>query len=326
MISAVIYVRVSTQEQTENLSLPTQLRACEEYCRREGYEVLERFKEEGESAKTTDRTELFSTMGLRLVRGRTFDANDRAGAPNVAIISELAARRYFPGGDPIGRVVTFRGKDTRIVGRDESVRLHGPEADWRAEAYVPIARESQPFGSARAQLVVRTSGSAAAAAPAVREAIRSALAGRTVPQARLVDDAFRRLTADRRFNAGVMSLFGVLAIVIGATGIYGTMAFVVARQARAIGLCMALGASRSNVLRSILSESLWRVCAGVALGLIGARAVAGLFASLVFGVEPTSPIVYAAVALGLAVLSVLAAPVPARRAAGLDPLAALRAE
>lgn len=270
--------------------------------------------------------EYFSTMGLRLMRGRTFDANDRAGAPAVAILNDLAARRYFPGGDPIGRAVTFRGRDTRIVGVTQNVRTHGPEAEWRAEAYVPIAQERQPFPRVHAQVVIRTSGSAAAAAPAVREAIRPALAGRTVPEARLVDEAFRRLTADRRFNAGVMSLFGLLAIVIGASGIYGTMSFVVARQARAVGLCMALGASRSSILRSILSESLWRVCAGVTLGLIGARVVANLFTSLVFGVEPTSPAVYAAVAVGLVVLGVLAALVPARRAAGLDPLAALRAE
>jgi putative ABC transport system permease protein len=270
--------------------------------------------------------EYFSAMGLRLVRGRSFDANDGPGAPAVAIINDLAARRYFPGRDPVGQIVTFREQPTRIVGVTANVRLHGPEADWRSEIYVPLAQEPPSIQGIAQQLVVRTAGPAPALAPEVSEAIRPALGGRTVPQPRFVEDDFRRLTADRRFNAGVMSVLGVLAIVIGAMGIYGTMAFVVAQQSRAIGLCMALGASQANVLRSILRQSLWRVGIGTVLGIAGARAVASLFTSLVFGIETTSPAVYAGVAIALAAIGLFAAFVPARRAARLDPLLALRAE
>lgn len=270
--------------------------------------------------------EYFPAIGLRVLRGRAFDANDGAGAPSVAIINDLAARRYFPGRDPIGEMIIFRSGETRIVGVVQNVRLNGPEAEWRMELYVPLAQEPQPFDSAGGELVVRTIGSAPAAASAVQEAIRPALAGLTLTQPRFVDDAFRRLTADRRFNAGLMVIFGVLAIAIGAIGIYGTMAFAVAQQARSIGLRMALGASQSTVLRSVLWESLWQVGVGAAVGLIGARMIASLFTSLVFGVQTTSPAVYAAVALGLSAMGVLAAFVPARRAARVDPLVALRAE
>ena len=144
---------------------------------------------------------------------------------------------------------------------------------------------------------------------------------------------FREALRGLRAGKGTTALaFAILTLTLAAgtvtfaTGIYGTMAFVVARQARAIGLCVALGASRAAILRSILSESSWRVGAGVALGVIGARAVATLFTSLVFGVTPTSPAVYASVALGLATMGLLAALLPARRASRLDPLTALRAE
>jgi ABC-type antimicrobial peptide transport system permease subunit len=133
------------------------------------------------------------------------------------------------------------------------------------------------------------------------------------------------VTATRRFNAGLLSMFGMIAIAIGAIGVYGTMAFIVARQTKAIGLRMALGASQGNVLRSVLWQSLWRVSAGVGLGLVAARAASGLFSFLVFGITTPSAI-YVGVAIGLGLLGVLAALNPARRAANLDPLTTLRAE
>ena len=211
----------------------------------------------------------------------------------------------------------------RIVGVVRDARLLGPEGSLQNELYRPMSQFGTP---AIGDLVIRTIGPAPRVATAVLDAIRQ-IPGNPFPlEIRFVDDAFWRLTADRRFNAGLMTIFGVLAIAIGAIGIYGTMAFVVAQQARAIGLRMALGATPTRVLRAVLRDALWRVSLGAVAGLVAARVAANSFTSLVSGVEATNPIVYGVVGLVLVVVGLLAALIPARRAARLDPLMALRAD
>jgi putative ABC transport system permease protein len=275
----------------------------------------------------------FRVMGMELLGGRLFEASDGAGAPPVMLINDVAARRFFGGRDPIGQVVTYPfpppGPAT-IVGVLKGTRNSGPEADVEPEIYTPL--DQQPAralvtpsrGLTVGGLLVRTDGDPRRLAPAVREAIRPALGGLDPQEAQFVDDYFRRLTAQRRFNAELMAVFGLLALAIGALGVYGTMAFFVARQVRAIGLRMALGASPPRVLRSVLKGALARVALGAAIGLAAAWGLSNVFTAYVYGVQPTDLRVYAGVAVFLVLVGLVTALEPARRAAQLDPLTALR--
>jgi putative ABC transport system permease protein len=267
----------------------------------------------------------FDVMGMQLVRGRMFQPADRAGAPLVMLINDIAARRFFPDRDPIGQVVIFRGPTT-IIGVLRGVHYSGPEAEVRPEMYIPADQEAFQGVTESGFLVVRTYRDARGLAAAVRDAIKPALAGREANQPQFVDDFFRRLTAGRRFNASLMASFGIIAVVIGAIGVYGTMAFLVAQQGRSIGLRMALGASQLHVMRSVLGDALRRVVLGVGIGLAGAWAASNAFASFVFGIRPTDANVYVAVGSFLAIVGFVAALVPALRAARIDPVAALRRE
>ncbi|HET9371835.1 MAG TPA: ABC transporter permease, partial [Vicinamibacterales bacterium] len=267
----------------------------------------------------------FDVAGVPFVSGRTFDGGERTDTPHVMIINDEAARRFFGGRNPVGEVVRFRGPTT-IVGVVKSVRMSGPETSLRPEMYVPLLQEAigRLDGSITGDVVVRV----ASPSPATLTAIQTAVAGQVnsgrPTTVRSVDDRFRELTADRRFNAGLMALFGALALVIAALGVYGLTSFLVAQQSRPIGLRIALGATTQRIFTSVLTDTGRLLAIGVLLGLFGAWAMSRLFASVVFGVEGREGWLYATVALTLGIVCLLAAWLPARRASRVDPLIVLR--
>jgi predicted permease len=272
--------------------------------------------------------EYFDVMNIRLIRGRLFEASDTAGTPQVIVINETAARKFFPGRDPLGQVVSFR-QPTTIVGVVRDVHFDGPETAVRPAMYLPADQDPYYNGTknvefaGRGAVVLRTNVDPRKLAPSILETIRTAT-GMEPGEARFIDDAFDRLTSGRRFNAALMATFGFIAVGIGVIGVYGTMGFFVARQRRVIGLRMALGATPLRILRSVLGSALRHVLVAVIIGLALARSISASFQSFVFGVRPTETLVYLAVGAFLVLVTAIAAFVPARRASRIDPIVALR--
>ena len=240
------------------------------------------------------------------------------------IVDELAARRLFGDASALGRRIRLpAGGERVVVGVAANVRLTGPEGDVLAQAYYPWSLEGSQSGEPL--LVVRGSRDASDLVSVIQASLKPLLpAGATQPSVIVVADQYRRLTADRRFNAGLMSVFGALALIIGAAGIYCVMAAMVAQQTREIGIRTALGASRPRIASLVLSEAARHVALGLAIGLGIAWAVSGIFSSLVFGITPTEPALYLVVVAVLGFVVLLAAWIPARRASRVDPIIALR--
>jgi putative ABC transport system permease protein len=264
--------------------------------------------------------------GMRILSGRPLLVSDVPNGPHVALVNDVVVRRYFPDRDPVGQTIDFRGP-IEIVGVVRAVRISGPEVDPRPELFMPIAQHPQPTGFTGPILVVRLSPAAGAIVPAIQAALQDVLPAS--PQARepfSFEETLGRLTAQRRFSAGLMVVFGALALLIGAAGVYAVMAFVVAQRTREIGIRIAVGASAGRVLRTVLAQAGRHLVIGLALGLLAAWAASGIFSSVLFEVQPTDPLVYALAAAVLLAIGLVASIVPAMRATRVDPLVALRTE
>jgi putative ABC transport system permease protein len=270
----------------------------------------------------------FRTLGIPLLRGRFFDERDQIGAKPAAIINYTLARRYFQGADPVGRHIVsgFRRGDQplppEIVGIVGDVKYDGLDRETTPEMFIPYAQMPQGF----IRFVVRTAGDPVSLTAAIRDQLRALdkeLPLRTVStMAQFVSDS----VAERRFYLATLGAFAALALLLAAAGIYGVVSYAVAQRTHEFGVHMALGAERAALVSMVLGHGLKLVLPGVALGLGGAFASTHLLSKLLFGVTPLDPLTFAGVSLLLAAVALAACYGPARRAARVDPMAALRHE
>jgi predicted lysophospholipase L1 biosynthesis ABC-type transport system permease subunit len=241
------------------------------------------------------------------------------------VLNEEAAARYFGDREPIGATITIeRGyaPQATVVGVVGNVRLFGPESAVRPEAYLPAAQGGFLGGA----FAVRTTGEPLALAGAVRDAIRTSFPEISEPEAETLESLLGGLIAQRRFNMLIVGLFGGLALAIACAGLYGVMAYLVTQRTREIGVRLALGAAPGRVMTAVIGRGAVHTAAGVAIGVACAWLLASSVEAFLFEVRPHDPVVYGAAAALLAACGIAAAVVPARRAARVDPVIALRIE
>jgi len=284
---------------------------------------------------TSDRaisSEYLKTLGVPLVSGRHFDERDTPSAPPGVIINEAMVRLHWPDGDPIGERLKIGNSQTEapwftIVGVVGNVRQMGLDVPAEPEMYFSFNQLpfDAPFLWPR-HLVVRTEGQPMALADAVRNAVWEADPNQPVSSVRSMSEIFDAELANRNTQLTLVGGFAVLALLVASVGLYGVLSYTVAQRTSEIGLRMALGAERGNVVGSVLRGALLLAALGIVLGIAFAFGLTRLLSSFLFGVSPTDPATFAAVSAVLLLVTGLASYLPARRAASVDPVTALRTE
>jgi putative ABC transport system permease protein len=270
----------------------------------------------------------FTTMGIPMLAGREFTVADTAAAPKVAIVSERVMREYFQGspGEALGRRVRLddSGEWLTVVGVVADIRQRGLDRPVQPMIYAPFHQDSSGF--VRFVAFVARTANPAGVAEGIRAEIRRAAPDLPIEATVTMDEALATAVAQPRFRMVLLLVFATTATLVATCGLYGLMAYAVTQRRREIGVRMALGAERADVLRLVLLRALRIVVAGVIVGLVGAAGVTRVLQRFLFGVTSTDPIVFAIVTLLLMAVGLLAAWLPARRATRIDPWAALRAE
>jgi predicted permease len=265
------------------------------------------------------------TLAIPLRAGRFVDARDTESAPRVALVSEAAARRYWPGENPVGKRIRVHVNETvkaprEIVGVVGDVRTRGMETDPVPVIYVPHAQ----YGPESMVIVARTSGEPMAALPQLKSVLKSVGPGVAISRARTMDEVVAASVAEPRFRTLLLSVFAIVSLALAAVGLYGVVAFSVNQRRSELGLRMALGADPGDVLRLVLREGMTPVGVGILCGLAGASILAGVMKNLLFGVDALDPVTFGVVTAALAAVALAACYVPARRATRLDPATTLR--
>ena len=264
-------------------------------------------------------------LSIPLKGGRRLTAQDTTTGARVELVSEAAARRFWPGENPVGKQIRVHvnegGRAPReIVGVVGDVRTRGMELDPAPVVYVPHTQ----YGPESMTIVVRASGDPVPLVPQLKAALSALSPSVAFSRAQTMDELVSANVAEPRFRTLLLSIFAGVSLALAAVGLYGVMAFSVSQRRAELGLRMALGANPSDVLRLVLREGMAPVVAGILIGLGGAAVLARVMKRLLFGVETFDPLTFAAVAVTLTSVALAACYIPARRAMTVDPATSLR--
>jgi putative ABC transport system permease protein len=276
------------------------------------------------------QADYFTTLGVPLILGREFTPADNEHSPHVAVISESAARALFPGRNPRGELLHTAGSDWQVVGVSGDVKSY-LDRPAQPTIYVPLAQMSfsamREFASWFAtDILVRTSADPLALSHLIEQQLQAIDPSIGIGHIRSMEQVRSSAVAMRQFNMTLLSVFAGLALLLAAIGIYGVIAYSITQRKHEIGVRMALGAKRSDILRLVLTQGMVLAGLGIAFGIVGALALTRLLEGYLYRVNPTDPMAFAATALLLAAVAMLACGIPARRAMRADPMVALRYE
>jgi predicted permease len=267
----------------------------------------------------------FETMGIPLLRGRDFNVQDEAGAPKVAVINETLARDFFGSDNPLGRRIGVGEKPEReIIGVIKDTKYRDLKKQAPRTVYVSLA-QATPM-SAELTLHVRTAGEPANLVAAIRREVETLDKNLPAYNVRTFTDLVAQSIYQERLIATLSSFFGLLALSLASLGLYGVMAYSVARRTREIGIRLALGAQTSNVLKLVVRQGMALALIGIGLGIVAAWSLTRVLSNLLYGVSPTDPLTFVTIPSALVGVALLACYLPARRATKVDPLTALRHE